>query len=417
MKTINWSKISGQGIKGTMWGRVKCPEVGDACYSQLEELFCQPARPKSEPMPSLGRQQAKVHLLDSKRSLAVNILLKQFKGGPQHVLEALAAGKGLPAETLRALNRLLPDKKELTMISCHPCERDQLGLAEKFYLDISHIPEYAFRIQAMLQKEEVPAIVSELEPQLLDIIKSADNLMENYSLSEFLGLVLQLGNYLNSGSYAGDAAGFKLNTLPKLLETRANKPRLTFLHYVVDVATRHNKKVLEFTTSAQELRRTARVPLSAVEEDIASLSAGVKRLAKEMENVSEEIRHQFADFMRDALDKVANLDKLLSKVKETGKKLAVHFCEDPETFQLEECFNIFADFFDKTQKASLENEQRKRQEEHMARMEVERAKAKIVKRQKKTELPEEEECLVDMLMKEIRGGTFKLRRGLPIGQS
>jgi maltose-binding protein MalE len=48
------------------------------------------------------------------------------------------------------------------------------------------------------------------------------------------------------GSYAGNAAGFKLNTLPKLLDTRANKPRMTFLHFVVQVAETTNKAALAF---------------------------------------------------------------------------------------------------------------------------------------------------------------------------
>lgn len=48
------------------------------------------------------------------------------------------------------------------------------------------------------------------------------------------------------GSYAGNAAGFKVNTLPKLLDTRANKPSMTFLHYVVQVAETNNKDALAF---------------------------------------------------------------------------------------------------------------------------------------------------------------------------
>jgi hypothetical protein len=48
------------------------------------------------------------------------------------------------------------------------------------------------------------------------------------------------------GSYAGNAAGFKLNTLPKLLDTRANKPRMTFLHFVVQVAETNHKDALAF---------------------------------------------------------------------------------------------------------------------------------------------------------------------------
>lgn len=37
------------------------------------------------------------------------------------------------------------------------------------------------------------------------------------------------------GNYAGDAAGFKLSSLLKLTEIRANKPRMNLMHYVVMV--------------------------------------------------------------------------------------------------------------------------------------------------------------------------------------
>ena len=37
------------------------------------------------------------------------------------------------------------------------------------------------------------------------------------------------------GGYAGDAAGFKLNSLLKLTDTRANKPGVTLLHFVASV--------------------------------------------------------------------------------------------------------------------------------------------------------------------------------------
>lgn len=33
--------------------------------------------------------------------------------------------------------------------------------------------------------------------------------------------------------------------------------------------------------------------------------------------------------------------------KEASAQLAVHFCEDPSTFQLDECFTLFGDFFTK----------------------------------------------------------------------
>lgn len=60
------------------------------------------------------------------------------------------------------------------------------------------------------------------------------------------------------GSYAGNAAGFKLNTLPKLLDTRANKPRMTFLHFAVEVAQAHRNDLLSFTNDLSTLQAIAK---------------------------------------------------------------------------------------------------------------------------------------------------------------
>ena len=54
------------------------------------------------------------------------------------------------------------------------------------------------------------------------------------------------------GRYAGNAIGFKIGSLLKLMETRANKPRMTLLHYLVDEAEKEDKHVLEFADELQE---------------------------------------------------------------------------------------------------------------------------------------------------------------------
>ena len=49
------------------------------------------------------------------------------------------------------------------------------------------------------------------------------------------------------GGYAGNALGFKVASLNKLMDTRANKPRVTLLHYLVDEAEeQHEEDVLSF---------------------------------------------------------------------------------------------------------------------------------------------------------------------------
>jgi hypothetical protein len=84
---------------------------------------------------------------------------------------------------------------------------------------------------------------------------SVADLKESKELQEIIYMVLMAGNFLNAvslikitiackfmliysqqGGYAGDAAGFKLGSLLKLTEIRANKPKMNLMHYVVMVS-------------------------------------------------------------------------------------------------------------------------------------------------------------------------------------
>ena len=43
--------------------------------------------------------------------------------------------------------------------------------------------------------------------------------------------------FLFQGGYGGNAVGFQMKSLLKLCDTRANKPRMNLMHYVVMVST------------------------------------------------------------------------------------------------------------------------------------------------------------------------------------
>ena len=61
-------------------------------------------------------------------------------------------------------------------------------------------------------------------------------------------MILQAGNFMNSGVALGNAAGFQLSSLKKLSDTKANKPGITLMHYVAMVS-RWFERACEFTTS------------------------------------------------------------------------------------------------------------------------------------------------------------------------
>ncbi|XP_034231720.1 LOW QUALITY PROTEIN: inverted formin-2-like [Thrips palmi] len=454
LRTLNWTKLPNQVIGNeSVWTTMHNvePKV-NMDFHQIEELFCQrsaaPAEPKAGKKNAVvanaaPAQPATVNLLDSKRSLAVNIFLKQFKtSGPQEVLNAVKSGDASKLgserlqciERLQGLQRLLPDKTELELIRSHPKEGGPLGSAEQFFLDLANISSYSTRIEAMMQKEQLPVFVQEFKPQLKTVVDTCDQVINNASLKEFLALILHFGNYLNAGSYAGNAAGFKLNTLPKLLDMRANKPRVTCLHYVVDVSEAQNKDILTFTTEMKQMRSAARISLETLEEEVQQQDKKIQKLSVILKAADKEVQKQFSEFVTEAIESVKDLQKCVSDAKSAAKRLAIHFCEDVNSnsssasrFQLQECFKLFADFFDKVDQVREENKLRKKQEESAAarkKAEEERkamksnsvnptskgASGKGRKGRGHTVFEADEPCLVDLLMQEIKGGTFKLRR-------
>jgi hypothetical protein len=103
-----------------MWAGVEAlPKPERLDLQQLEELFCQKAgssdtkRPVSA--PAAQPVAVELNLLDGKRSLAVNICLRQIKGRGPAVVRAVqdASSSELGAEKLRGLQRLLPEGHEV----------------------------------------------------------------------------------------------------------------------------------------------------------------------------------------------------------------------------------------------------------------------------------------------------------------
>lgn len=60
---------------------------------------------------------------------------------------------------------------------------------------------------------------------------------------------------------------------------------------------------------------------------------------------------------------VASLQRNLGELENVRKELSDFFCEDMNSFKLEECFRIFHGFYCKFKQAVAENERRRIQEE------------------------------------------------------
>lgn len=113
------SLISGNN---SIWSQVTLKEI-DFDFDQLEELFCQKAAQNKQRSGSAkssgsesGAKTPAVNLLDSKRSLTINIFLRQFKKGIAEVIEKVENAQSMSVDGLRGLLKILPDSDEVSLL-------------------------------------------------------------------------------------------------------------------------------------------------------------------------------------------------------------------------------------------------------------------------------------------------------------
>lgn len=392
MKTINWNKIPNNKVIGqnNIWSIVasshKHSPKTELDWTEIEGLFCQQIQPTGSAgsSPRLGRspicdssgerkprkESSEITLLDGKRSLNVNIFLKQFRSSNEDIIQLIREGShdDIGTEKLRGLLKILPEIDECEMLKAFSGDVTKLGTAEKFLLQLIQLPNYKLRIECMLLKEEWASTSGYLESAINAILVAGDDLMSSRALQEVLYVALIAGNFLNAGGYAGGAAGVRLASLHKLADIRANKPGLTLMHYVALQAERKNKDLIHFADDTRVLEEAAKASVEQLHNEIKTLEHRIAVLKKDIQlpTTQHDIKEQMGEFLQVAEQEVSALNKDMEEVESMRKQLAEFFCEDPVSFKLEECFKMFVWFCSKFRAAVGDNARRRAHDEQAA---------------------------------------------------
>ncbi|XP_070197577.1 uncharacterized protein [Littorina saxatilis] len=431
MRKLQWQKIPLTNIvnKENLWTMVgKLFNNYKMDYHKMDELFAVDAdagaskRPGSvsndgTPEAKRKKENTEINLLDGKRSLNVNIFLKQFRMSHEEIVKLLREGRSdqFGAERLKGLLKQLPSQDEIDLLKGFDGDKEKLGNAEKFFLCLMGLPNFRMRIEGLLIKEEFNSNMEWIRPSIEAVISAAKDIKENKSLQELIFLILITGNYLNSGNHAGNAAGFKLSSMLKLTEIRANKPRMNLMHYVVQEAQEKNPRLLLFPDEMKFLKDASQVSMESLGSDVGALTGKVKAITEQIVRAGEDFQLQMAAFLKEANIEVLELEEDLKDIEQLRKDLAVFFCEDPGSFKMEDCLKTLHTFCDRFRKAIDENKQRKIMEE---KAEMRRLQKEGSQKRNSKDLSEpndqsmdrdgvgnpEEGSIVDMLLADVRSG-------------
>ncbi|KFQ30641.1 FH2 domain-containing protein 1 [Mesitornis unicolor] len=372
MRSFFWKTIPEEQVRGknNIWTIAARPQY-QIDTKTIEELFGQqeetkPQDPRSRSLKSSFKEtKEEVSILDAKRSMNVGIFLKQFKKSAESIIEDIYHGRSEPygSELLHEFLKLLPEAEEVKKLKAFDGDVSKLSQADSFMYLLIQVPNYALRIEAMVLEREFSPSCASLQNDMKIIRRATKELMTCEELHSILHLVLQAGNIMNAGGYAGNAVGFKLSSLLKLADTKANKPGMSLLHFVALEAQKKDAALLNFSEKIRSVHEAARLSIDNVEAELQSLSFKAKSV-KDSVRRDPKLLHQMESFLQFAVRHLKELEHQKRELQKEGNALIDFFCEDKETMKLDECFQIFRDFCIRFNKAVKENTEREIQELH-----------------------------------------------------
>uniref|UniRef100_A0A2K6CV29 Inverted formin-2 n=1 Tax=Macaca nemestrina TaxID=9545 RepID=A0A2K6CV29_MACNE len=425
MKKLNWQKLPSNVARehNSMWASLSSPdaETVEPDFSSIEQLFSFPAAKPKEPTTAAAparKEPKEITFLDAKKSLNLNIFLKQFKCSNEEVAAMIRAGDTtkFDVEVLKQLLKLLPEKHEIENLRAFTEERAKLANADHFYLLLLAIPCYQLRIECMLLCEGAAAVLDMVRPKAQLVLAACESLLTSRQLPIFCQLILRIGNFLNYGSHTGDADGFKISTLLKLTETKSQQNRVTLLHHVLEEAEKSHPDLLQLPQDLEQPSQAAGINLEIIRSEASS---NMKKLLETERKVSAsvaEVQEQYTERLQASISAFRALDELFEAIEQKQRELADYLCEDARQLSLEDTFGTMKAFRDLFLRALKENKDRKeqaakaeRRKQQLAEEEARRPRGEDGKPVRKGPGKQEELCVIDALLADIRKG-FQLRK-------
>ncbi|KAI3782060.1 hypothetical protein L2E82_12092 [Cichorium intybus] len=167
----------------------------------------------------------------------------------------------------------------------------------------------AYNCEIMLSKVKTPV------PELMvsDLRNSMHDITSSVKLRVIMQTILSLGNALNQGTARGAAAGFRLDSLPKLNETYTRNNKMTLMHYLCKVLADKQPELLDFSKELGSLEPASKIQLKILAEEIKAITKGLEKVVKEKKlckkdaHVSKYFRKCLKKFLASAEPDVKSL--------------------------------------------------------------------------------------------------------------
>lgn len=390
LKSLNWQKIPDRKIQSTIWPSIHEEKVyQEINLEEFDGLFSAFQRKDmSHETDGSATDEAKpkeLSIVDGRKAQNCNILLSKLKMTNREVHHAILSmddENRIQNDMVELLVKYIPTKEEIASLEALRDKVHLFASADRFLYEISRIPRYEERIQALYFKRKFQERMDALEPQVTGVLNACIELKQSQGLRQYLEIILALGNYMNRGP-RGNAYGFQLDSLLKVADTKSSKSRdYNLMHFIVNCVDNMSmfSSARQVASQLSNISVACKVNMSELTKDMGTLRAGIKSLEAELqwhqknENPIDGdcFEEAVEEFLKEARSQFDLLDKQFKQMQTDYAKITVSFGYEEGKVEPDEFFSIFEQFLQRIEQTRTENAELKRKEEEERRREAER---------------------------------------------
>ncbi|XP_047972257.1 formin-like protein 18 [Salvia hispanica] len=369
LKPYHWLKLT-RAMQGSLWAETQKPEEASKApeldLGELESLFSATV-PNSDPrktyMHGSTVKSDKVHLIEFRRANNCEIMLTKVKIPVSDLMKSALAldDSALDGDQVENIIKFCPTKEEMELLKNYKGDFENLGKCEQFFIELMKVPRVEAKLRVFSIKIQFCSQISDLRQSLNVVNSISEEVRNSVKFKRIMQTILSLGNALNQGTARGSAVGFRLDSLPKLAETRARNNKLTLIHYLCKVLAEKLPEVLDFHEDLVNLEAATKIQLKYLAEEMQAITKGIEKVVQELiasENdgaVSETFCTILKNFLGTAEAEVRSLAALYSGVGRNADSLAHYFGEDPARCPFEQVVSTLLNFVRMFRKAHEEN--------------------------------------------------------------
>uniref|UniRef100_G1LMY7 Inverted formin 2 n=1 Tax=Ailuropoda melanoleuca TaxID=9646 RepID=G1LMY7_AILME len=262
----------------------------------------------------------------------------------------------------------------------------------------------------MLLCEGTAVVLDMVQPKARLVLAACNSLLTSHQLPIFCQLILKIA------THTGDADGFKISTLLKLTETKSQQSRVTLLHHVLEEVEKSHPDLLQLPRDLEQPSHAAGINLELIRSECSTNLKKLLEMERKVSSSIPEVQEQYTQRLQASIEASRALDEVFQAIEQKKLELASYLCEDAQQLSLEDMFSTVKTFRDLFIRALKENKDRKeqavkaeRRKQQLAEEEARRPRGEDGKPVRRGVGKQEEVCVIDALLADIRKG-FQLRK-------